>query len=111
MFNINLRLKRIVNVFQVLNQQFQLLETMTPIEFLEFRMYLTSGSGFQSLQFRMIEIKLGLTDAFRNFYKTKYFVHTMFKDEQSTQLKQVINQDSLLIRVEVSSCFSVSTPL
>ncbi|CAF1628627.1 unnamed protein product, partial [Adineta ricciae] len=34
MFNINLRLKRIVNVFQVLNQQFQLLETMTPIEFL-----------------------------------------------------------------------------
>uniref|UniRef100_A0A2H8TFX8 Tryptophan 2,3-dioxygenase n=1 Tax=Melanaphis sacchari TaxID=742174 RepID=A0A2H8TFX8_9HEMI len=33
---------------------------MTPYDFAEFRDYLKSASGFQSLQFRMIEYKLGL---------------------------------------------------
>ncbi|UJR20120.1 hypothetical protein I4U23_023252 [Adineta vaga] len=100
MFNINLRLKRLVKIFHVLVDQFELLETMTPIEFLEFRTYLSSGSGFQSLQFRIIEIKLGLTDSFRNIYKTKYFTDTMFKDEQSIELKNALNEESLLIRIE-----------
>jgi len=33
---------------------------MTPYDFAEFRDYLKPASGFQSLQFRMIENKLGL---------------------------------------------------
>ena len=58
LFKINLRLKRSVKILNILIDQMELLESMTPIEFVEFRDYLTSGSGFQSLQFRMIEIKL-----------------------------------------------------
>ena len=41
--------------FQVL-----ILETMTPLDFMDFRDYLSSASGFQSLQFRLLENKLGL---------------------------------------------------
>ena len=37
-----------------------ILETMTPLDFMEFREYLTPSSGFQSLQFRLLENKLGL---------------------------------------------------
>ncbi len=101
LFNINLRLKRSVKILNILIDQLELLESMTPMEFLEFREYLTSGSGFQSLQFRVIEMKLGLTDRFRSSFKTKYFTETMFKGEQSFELKQAVNEESLLIRIEV----------
>lgn len=37
-----------------------ILETMTPLDFMEFRGYLTPSSGFQSLQFRLLENKLGI---------------------------------------------------
>ena len=33
---------------------------MTPLDFMDFRDYLSSASGFQSLQFRLLENKLGL---------------------------------------------------
>src|SRR5262249_32484527 len=36
------------------------LETMTPLDFLDFRDLLSPASGFQSVQFRAIEIRLGL---------------------------------------------------
>src|SRR6185312_6777848 len=41
-------------------QQLDVLETMTPLDFLDFRDLLSPASGFQSVQFRMIEIRLGL---------------------------------------------------
>ena len=53
--------------FQLLRDQVSILETMTPLDFLEFREYLTPSSGFQSLQFRLLENKLGL----RQVDKTK----------------------------------------
>ena len=37
-----------------------ILETMTPLDFMDFRGYLTAASGFQSLQFRLLENKLGV---------------------------------------------------
>ena len=83
-------------------EMLQLLDTMTPIEFLAFRDFLGSGSDFQSLQFRIIEMKLGLTDNSRQSYKTKYFTDVMFKGEQSRELKKTVNEKSLLILVEVS---------
>jgi tryptophan 2,3-dioxygenase len=101
LFNINLRLKRSINILNVLIDQLELLESMTPIEFLEFREYLTSGSGFQSLQFRIIEMKLGLTDRFRSSYKTKYSTETMFNGVDAVELKQAVNEVSLLIGIEV----------
>lgn len=54
------RLRRIISIMQLLNQQVNILDTMTPLDFLEFRNLLTPSSGFQSKQFRLIEAKLGL---------------------------------------------------
>ena len=55
------RLHRVVRILELLNQQVGLMDTMTPLDFLEFRNLLTPSSGFQSLQFRLVEAKLGLT--------------------------------------------------
>ena len=52
-------LKRILTVLKVLVSQIDVLETMTPLEFLSFRDRLESGSGFQSRQFRELEMALG----------------------------------------------------
>src|SRR5216117_957775 len=51
--------KRILTILKVLVAQIDILETMTPLEFLTFRDRLESGSGFQSFQFRALEFTLG----------------------------------------------------
>lgn len=53
--------ERIVKIEQLLVGQIDILETMTPMDFLEFRDLLIPASGFQSEQFRLLEIRLGLT--------------------------------------------------
>src|SRR6185437_4622499 len=40
------RLNRIIKIFELLNQQVSILDTMTPLDFLEFRNLLTPSSGF-----------------------------------------------------------------
>jgi tryptophan 2,3-dioxygenase len=52
-------LKRILTILKVLVAQVDILETMTPLEFLTFRNRLAAASGFQSDQFRQIEFVLG----------------------------------------------------
>jgi tryptophan 2,3-dioxygenase len=52
-------LKRILTILKVMVAQLDILETMTPLEFLSFRDRLESGSGFQSHQFRELEFALG----------------------------------------------------
>ena len=52
-------LKRILTILKVLVAQVDILETMTPMEFLTFRNRLAAASGFQSDQFRQIEFVLG----------------------------------------------------
>ncbi|MCS6988955.1 MAG: tryptophan 2,3-dioxygenase [Chloroherpetonaceae bacterium] len=54
------RLNRVATIQSALIEQFRILETMTPLDFLEFRDFLSPASGFQSVQFRLIENKLGL---------------------------------------------------
>ncbi len=54
------RLNRIIAILELLNQQVGILDTMTPLDFLEFRNLLTPSSGFQSKQFRLLEARLGL---------------------------------------------------
>jgi tryptophan 2,3-dioxygenase len=51
---------RIVEIQRVLIQQVDVLETMTPLDFLEFRDHLIPASGVQSLQFRLLENELGV---------------------------------------------------
>src|SRR5919198_4258628 len=55
-------LKRILTILKVMVAQLDILETMTPLEFLSFRDRLESGSGFQSFQFRELEFVLGRKD-------------------------------------------------
>ncbi len=65
------RLKRVVKILELINQQVGVLETMTALDFLEFRNHLLPASGFQSKQFRLIEAKLGLKMHQR--YKAEYY--------------------------------------
>ena len=53
-------LERINEIMKLLVHQLDVLETMTPLDFLDFRDLLSPASGFQSVQFRTIEIRLGL---------------------------------------------------
>src|SRR5213082_1973837 len=52
-------LKRILTILKVMVAQLDILETMTPLEFLSFRERLEAASGFQSDQFRQLEFTLG----------------------------------------------------
>jgi tryptophan 2,3-dioxygenase len=54
------RLERVVKIQTLLVGQMSILETMTPLDFLDFRDYLFPASGFQSVQFRLLENSLGL---------------------------------------------------
>src|SRR5262245_2735879 len=54
--------RRIVAIFKVLVSQIHVLESMSPRDFLGFRNALKPASGFQSSQFREIEIACGLRD-------------------------------------------------
>ncbi len=53
-------LGRVQEILRLLVSQIEILETMTPLDFLDFRDLLYPASGFQSLQFRTIETRLGL---------------------------------------------------
>ena len=67
------RLTRVGEIFRLLVDQFTILETMSPLGFLEFRDYLFPASGFQSLQWRKIEQGLGLEAAARADYGERKF--------------------------------------
>ena len=90
------KLKRVVKILEVLNQQVGILETMTPMDFLEFRNLLLPSSGFQSLQFRIIEAKLGLKMEQR--YKANYYKNTRpggFNEQDFGAINQVEKEATL----------------
>lgn len=61
---------RAVKIFESLREQFHILETMRPVDFLEFRDRLNPASGFQSVQFREVEFLAGLKDErYLQFFK------------------------------------------
>lgn len=88
------RLGRIVRIQLVINQQIGILETMTPLDFLDFRNFLIPASGFQSRQFREIELRLGLSHHLKNVSFGR------FTEEDRLYLEQVARQISLFDRVE-----------
>jgi tryptophan 2,3-dioxygenase len=96
------RLKRIVEIWKLLNQQVDVLGTMTPLDFLDFRSSLEGASGFQSTQFRQIEATLGLR--MENRFRPDYYKHTemggfnaadyetIVEAEKTTSLLQLVEQ-------------------
>ncbi len=85
MLTINNRLNRIVEIQKILINQVDVLETMTPMDFLEFRDYLYPASGFQSGQFRLIENKLGLDQ--RLTYNNQDYKNSLAKKDHDQAQK------------------------
>ena len=81
------KLKRIGKILELIDQQVSVLETMTALDFLEFRNLLLPASGFQSKQFRLIEAKLGLKMEQR--YKREYYKYTRRGSLSESDLQEV----------------------
>lgn len=93
------RLHRIVEILKLLVNQIQIIETMTPLDFLEFRGYLPGASGFQSKQFRMVENKLGLLPSDRlNYGNCPY--HASYTAEDKRIVLETESQPSLFVLIE-----------
>ena len=92
------RLQRVATIFKVLVQQIDILETMTPMDFLDFRDMLRPASGFQSWQFKVMEAKLGLKFEHRhgqNYYTSQLNssdIDFIKKAEESPSLLNLLNQ-------------------
>ena len=77
-----LRLNRIIEIQKILIDQIRVLETMTAMDFLEFRDDLFPSSGFQSAQFRLMENKLGLMKNNRIPYGRKNYTSVIEEKEK-----------------------------
>lgn len=71
------RLERVIEIEKLLIQQIEIMETMTPLDFLEFRDLLVPASGFQSVQFRLIENRLGLPASKRLTYHQSHYAQSL----------------------------------
>ncbi len=92
-------LERIERILKLLISQFDVLETMTPLDFLEFRDLLYPSSGFQSLQFRLVEIGLGLRREDRVGFEAKPFAARLNNADRKI-LRGMESRPSLCDRVE-----------
>lgn len=93
------RLERILAILKLSLGNIDVLETMTPLDFLDFRDYLYPASGFQSVQFRLIETKLGLRETDRMMYNQTSFTQHLPADHQD-QMKKVMASPSLFDGIE-----------
>jgi len=87
------RLKRVTTILKVLVQQIDIMETMTPMDFLDFRDMLRPASGFQSYQFKIIEAKLGLK--FEHRHAQNYYT-SQLKEKDITVIKDAEKGPSVL---------------
>lgn len=90
------RLKRVCAILEIAVSQMSILETMTPLDFLDFRDLLLPASGFQSIQFKMIEAALGLT--YQKRYGKNYYT-SQLREEEIAKVKDAEAQQSLLVLV------------
>uniref|UniRef100_A0A3B4CSZ5 tryptophan 2,3-dioxygenase n=1 Tax=Pygocentrus nattereri TaxID=42514 RepID=A0A3B4CSZ5_PYGNA len=99
MLKVNTRIHRIVMIFRLLVDQFAVLETMTALDFFDFREYLTPASGFQSLQFRLLENKIGVPESQRVPYNRRHY-RDNFRGQDIELLQQSEKEPTLLQLVE-----------
>ena len=83
------RLGRVHAILQVLVKQIDILETMTPLDFLDFRDMLRPASGFQSMQFKILEAKLGLRMEAR--FGKQYYT-SQLKPEHKAEIEALEDQ-------------------
>lgn len=92
------RLNRCVTILRVLVHQIDIMETMTPMDFLDFRDMLRPASGFQSWQFKELEAKLGLK--FEQRHGKEYYT-SQLRPEQVEVIKKTEGGKSLLQLVNI----------
>ena len=102
-------LRRATMIFHQAAGSFAVLQTMHPADFLEFRDFLVPASGFQSYQFRQIEILLGLNEAERAMCNGSH-VFNALKDHQKLSCEQQIEQAESLKNVVENLLLSVNVP-
>lgn len=90
------KLKRICKILNLLVDQLGIVETINPLDFLEFRDLLRPASGFQSIQFKMVEATLGLTYDER-FGKQYYLSQLNEKDIE--RVKEAERKESLVVLI------------
>jgi tryptophan 2,3-dioxygenase len=93
------RLHRMGEIFRLLIDQINVLETMTPLDFLDFREVLFPASGFQSFQFRRLEARLGLPEPQRLRYNAQPYTAAL-KGEQAGELDAIERGANLFSCVE-----------
>jgi tryptophan 2,3-dioxygenase len=81
-------LARISRIQALMTQAWDILATMTPADYLNFRSVLGTSSGFQSAQFRALEYRLGLKDGGFLKYQTE-------GSEEWTMLHAALHSPSL----------------
>ncbi|MDR3717034.1 MAG: tryptophan 2,3-dioxygenase family protein [Puia sp.] len=87
------RLSRCAEILKVLVHQIDILETMTPMDFLDFRDLLRPASGFQSRQFKLLEARLGLK--YEHRYGQSYYI-SQLRPEEIRAIRQAEADKSLL---------------
>ena len=92
------RLNRVEAILKLMVEQIGIMETMTPLDFLDFRNYLFPASGFQSFQFRAMECLLGLPEEQRmTYFGQKY--SSVFEEEKQKRLDGIYAKGTLLDKV------------
>ena len=93
------RMDRINKIMTTLIGQVDILETMTPLDFLDFRNYLSPASGFQSHQFRKLELLLGLKIEKRH-QPSGCPYHAQFEGAKKQEILSLEAEESLFALVE-----------
>lgn len=93
------RIQRVVTIQRLLIDQIGVMETMTPLDFLEFRDLLIPASGFQSFQFRILEARLGLRRDARLKYNAAEYDQSL-RPEQRPLMAAIEKEPSLFVCVE-----------
>lgn len=96
---INARIERVTVIQQILIDQINVMETMTSIDFMEFRDYLVPASGFQSLQFRLVEATLGIKPQHRMEVEKQFF-NSRLKPEDVKKLEETEKKISVFELVQ-----------
>jgi tryptophan 2,3-dioxygenase len=87
------RLSRMVSILKVLVHQIDIMETMTPMDFLDFRDMLRPASGFQSWQFKILEAKLGLK--YQHRFGQEYYI-SQLRPQQVELIRSVEQERSFI---------------
>lgn len=93
------RMDRVNKIMNTLIGQLDILETMTSLDFLDFRDHLSPASGFQSHQFRKLEVMLGLKIEKRH-QPSGCPYHAQFQGDKKEEILSLEENESLFSLVE-----------